>query len=476
MNKFTNVLEAYMLPFAGKLSQQRHLNAIKNGFIAAMPLGLTGSIVVMLSNVFTGSETLIGEILNRMLFYRNFVQPFLDEHVNPVLNQMWWGMMALGVVFSIFTISYSLAKEYNEDGLAAGVTALAAYLVTLPQQAPDAGWGTIHWSSFAAQALFAGLIIAIFSTEIFCFAKRKNWTIKMPAQVPPAVSRAFSATIPTALSVAIWATIGVFFLNTLDTTIQDFINNLIQAPLMNLGQSPVSLVILLLLQQLLWFFGLHGALIIGPVLDLMYSPALGLNAQNVLVYGIEPTHVITRNFADVYGMHGGSGATLGLILAILIFSKRKEYKTLSKMGVAPGIFQINEPMIFGMPLVLNPIMAIPFIFTPALMALIGWFFTAIIPFAGIFYIAPPWTTPPIVSAFLASGGDIGATIVATGTLALSVVIYIPFVLMANKEVEAQEKESVLMSNADGVVTQSLVASATVAVDESSAYAENTVGE
>jgi len=474
MNKFTTVLEQKMLPFAGKLEQQRHLSAIKNGFIAAMPLGLTGSIVVMLTNVFTGPETLIGEMLNRIPAYARFIQPLLDSHINPVLNQMWWGMMALGVIFSIFTISYSLAKEYNEDGLAAGVTALAAYMVTLPQSAPDSAWGTIHWSSFAAQALFTGLIISIFSTEIFCFAKRRNWTIKMPAQVPPAVSRAFSATIPTALSVAIWATIGVFFLNNLGTTIQDFINNLIQAPLMNLGQSPVSLVILLLLQQLLWFFGLHGALITGPVLDLMYSPALGLNAQNVLVYGIEPTNVITRNFADVYGMHGGSGATLGLIIAILICSKRKEHKTLAKMGVAPGIFQINEPMIFGMPLVLNPIMAIPFIFTPALMALVGWFFTAVIPFAGIFYIAPPWTTPPIVSAFLASGGDIGATIVAAGTFALSILIYIPFILMANKEVEVSENENVLTTDTDAIVTQTVATGEQVQATE--VLEENTVNE
>lgn len=254
----------------------------------------------------------------------------------------------------------------------------------------------------------------------------------MPEQVPPAVSKAFSAMIPAGLAILISGIVSVFFSQVLQTNLQAWINSVIQRPLVMLGQSPFTMIILILVQQILWFFGLHGSNIIGPVLDTMYGPALTANSEAILIKGIAPTNAITRNILDIYGMHGGSGATLALIIAIFIFSKKVEQRDLSKMSLAPGIFQINEPMIYGLPIVLNPIMAIPFILVPPICVFIGWFFKAVIPFAGYIYIAPPWVTPPVLSAFLATGGNIGATIIAFVTLVLAVIMYAPFVILLNK--------------------------------------------
>lgn len=432
LNNLANWLEIHFLPIAGKISNQRHLAAVKDGFIATMPISMVGALAVMFNEVILGSESLVGAWLNSFTFYSKTIQPIVDVTISPLFNQIWWGTLALSVVFSIFTISYNFTTRYQEDGVSAGIVAVACYLTLLPQQVEGADWGTISWVSFSSEAIFAGLLVALVSAEIFCFVKKKGWVVKMPEQVPPAVANAFSAMIPAGCAIVVAGIVSVFFSQILGTNLQAWINSVIQKPLVMLGQSPLTMIVLLLIQQILWFFGLHGSNIIGPVLDTMYGPALTANSEAILIKGIAPTNAITRNILDIYGMHGGSGATLALIVAIFIFSKRVEHRDLSKISLAPGIFQINEPMIYGLPIVLNPIMAIPFIFIPPICVFIGWFFTAVIPFAGYIYIAPPWVTPPVLSAFLATGGDIGATILAFITLVIAVVMYAPFVILANK--------------------------------------------
>ncbi|MGL4383455.1 MAG: PTS transporter subunit EIIC, partial [Bacilli bacterium] len=147
--------------------------------------------------------------------------------------------------------------------------------------------------------------------------------------------------------------------------------------------------------------------------------------------GGQPTNIITKVFFDIYVFIGGSGATLGLIIAILLISRRQEYRVAAKIGLSPGLFQINEPVIFGVPIVLNPILLIPFLLTPLVLTTVAYFSTAI-GFAGYTQVVIPWTTPPILSAFLATGGSIGATITALINLALSIIIYLPFVAASNR--------------------------------------------
>lgn len=434
-------LEKHLLPIAGKIGRQKHLASMRDGFIAILPMVMMGAVVTMLNHVFFQDGSLIGEQLNKMGWYASGIQPFLNTYIIPVMGQIWWGTLALGVIFSVFTISYHLGQAYEVDGLSSGIVATVCYLTLLPQAASEAaGWGTLSWTSFNSSAVFTGLITAMVATEIFRRITKKGWVIKMPEQVPPAVSRAFSAIIPGGVTMLIFGIISIIFIDFVGTPLKDFIDQTIQSPLVNLGQSPITLIFLLMISQLLWFFGLHGMNIVGPVVDTMYGPALQANFEAVTAMGETAPHVLTRNFVDVYGMHGGSGATLGLIIAIYLFSKRQEYKELAKLATPSGVFQINEPVIYGLPIVLNPLMFIPFIITPAITIFLAWLFTGPIPFAGRLYMNAPWTTPPVISAFLASGGNIQATILAAVTFALSILIYAPFVIVANKQVSSQEEQ------------------------------------
>jgi len=424
-------MEKVFLPIAHKVGNQRHLSAIKDGFIMTMPIALAGAIATMLSNVFFGSGTLVGELLNRMDWYANTIQPFLDATLMPVMGQMWWGLLGLGVLFSIVTISYNLAKNLGEEGAIPAIVALASYMVITPQVAGDM-WGMISWSSFNSTAIFAGLITAMVSTELYCFIKRRGWVIKMPESVPPTVSKSFSAVIPAAITLFIFASIGVIFMNGIGMPLQEWINEMLQRPLVRLGQSPATMVFLAFLAQLFWFFGIHGLMIIEPALNLMYGPAGQANLE-LVEQGLAPTYVITRNFFDVYGMHGGSGSTLALIIAIFLVGKKAGHRSLAKLSVAPGIFQINEAMVIGVLKNQKIIKEIAGTKIKGICLLIAWFFTAVIPFAGLIYLAPPWTTPPVLDAFLATGGNLGATILAAGTFVLAIFMYIPFVLIANRE-------------------------------------------
>lgn len=439
MDKFASMLEKFLMPIANAVGRQKHLAAMRDGFIAILPMTLVGATVTMLNWVLVRPDSLLGGFMAKYEWYATSVQPFLDKTFLAVFGQVWWGTLALGVIFSVFTISYNLARSYEVDGLSAGVVATVCYLTLLPQAASaEAGWGTLSWNSFNSSAIFAGLITAFVATEIFRFVTQRNWTIKMPKEVPPAVSKAFSAIIPGGVAMMIFGIAAVACQEVFGTDVKSLIYDVIQTPLTSIGQSPFTYILFIMLSQIFWFFGLHGMNIVGPILDATYAEALQANFEAVTVHGTEAVNVITRNLVDVYGMHGGSGATLGLIIAIFIFSKRQEYRELGKLAGPAGIFQINEPVIYGLPIVLNPLMFLPFVFVPVICTSIGYFAT-VVGFADKLYLNQAWVMPPVISAFTGTGGDWKATVVALGTFILSIVLYAPFVIIANKEVESREK-------------------------------------
>jgi PTS system cellobiose-specific IIC component len=443
MDKLAAWLEAKVMPVASAVGSQKHLCALRDGFVGTLPITMVGAFSVLFNNVIFKTDSLVGKELNKIDSFKDSVQPFLDKYLIPVMGQVWWGTLAMTTLFVIITISYALARAYDVDGLSAAVVAVSAYMVLVPDAAKGVtleangvkvtadAWGLIGWGNFNSEAMFAGMILALVSTQLFVVFTKKGWTIKMPEQVPPAVSRAFSSVIPALIIIFAAGFVGLFFKLGLESTYVQFIWKTIQEPLMGLGQSPVTYILLIVLSQMFWFFGLHGMNMVGPVLDSMYGPALNKNTE-LVNQGKEPIYALTRNFVDVYAMHGGSGATLCLIVAIYIFSKKQETRELAKLGTAPGIFQINEPVIFGLPLVLNPMYFIPFLITPPLLMTIAYIFTAVIPFADYLYVASPWVTPPVISAFVGTGGDFKAAILAAGLFLLGVIIYAPFVIAANK--------------------------------------------
>lgn len=466
ITKLGDWLERHVMPIASVIGSQRHLSSLRDGFIATLAVNMAGAMASLLNAVIFKPDSVFGKMLNKIDGYANSVQPIFDKYFAPVMGRVWWATIAIITIFLVISISYSLAKSYEVDGLAAALSSTAAFFAVFSETltrsiAFDGGqfldadgkvvqvatdalngatqvsgdlWGIIDVGAFGelgAGAMFTGIIVAMLATELFVKVTKAGWTIKMPEQVPPAVSRAFSAILPACISILVFSIIGIIFTNFVGKPLMACIEDLIQKPLVNLGQSPITYIFMILLAQLLWFFGLHGSNMTDPAMNTMYKPPLYENMEAAL-NNQEIPNTITRNFLDVYAMHGGSGATLGLLVAIYLFSKRQEQRELFKLALAPGLFNINEPVIFGLPMVLNPIMFIPFVLTPPICVFIAYVFTEWIPFAGKIMTETPWTTPPIFGAYLATGGSWQAAVVAAGTFLLSILMYAPFVIASNR--------------------------------------------
>lgn len=423
MNSFISFMERRFVPIAAKIGAQRHLVAIRDGFVAIMPLILAGSFAVLFKN------TLFAWI------------PGLSALI-PICDSIWWGTLAIMSLVVVFAVGYNLAKGYGEDGLAAGLISVASFIATLPQAHGDAGWGYIHWGYLNATGLFTGLIVALIATEIFVKLTKKKVIITMPDSVPPAVGKAFAAVLPGIITLTVFGIITLLISLAGLGSLYDMIYNGIQKPLQGFSQGVGSAMFLAVLINLFWFFGLHGANILDPVMNSLYLPALEANAS-AIAQGAAAPNAITRVFFDSYVHLGGSGATLALIIAIfIVVRKRQEYKAVAKLSAPLGIFQINESVMFGLPIVLNPILFIPFLITPAVLTLVAYLATV----SGLIpptYVAIPWITPPGIGAFLATGGtlkSILAGLVALVNLGIATLIYLPFVALSERQARGDKEK------------------------------------
>lgn len=286
-----------------------------------------------------------------------------------------------------------------------------------------------------AQGLFVAIIVAIITGEVFSrLARSPRLMIKMPDQVPPAVARSFKVLIPVIIITILFSVINYLITLVAPEGLNDLVYTVIQAPLKDMGTNVFSVIIIGLVSNLLWVLGIHGPNTVAAIRDTIFTEPnldnLSYVAQHGSAWGA-PYPATWAGLNDGFANYGGSGMTLGLLIAIFIASRRADYRDIAKLSLAPGIFNINEPVIFGLPIVLNPIMVIPFIITPAINTLIGYFFisTKLIP--PVAY-QVPWTTPGPLIPFLGTGGNWLALLVGLLCLAVATVIYLPFVLVSNK--------------------------------------------
>lgn len=421
MKKFLEFMEKYFVPVAGRIGSQRHLIAVRDGFVSIMPLILAGSFAVL---------------LNATVF--DWIPVFKD--LKGINGNVWWGTFAVMTLLVVFSVGYNLAKGYGIDGLAAGLVSVASFIAVTPQAHGNAGWGYIHWGYLDARGLFTGLLVALISTEIFVKLMKKKLTIKMPDNVPPAVGRAFAAVIPGVAAVYLFGIIAYIITKFNAGSLYDIIFNLIQKPLLGFSQGLGYGIALAVLLNVFWFFGLHGGNIFEPIVQSLYLPALDKNAS-LIAKGISSSYsaasakegmvILTKPFFDSFVHLGGCGATLALIIAIfLVVRKRTEYKEISKLAAPAGLFNINEPIMFSLPIILNPILLIPFILVPAVLTLVAYFATlsGIVP---VTFVQIPWITPVGIGGFLATGGNIMGGILSVVNFAIAVLIYIPFVMLSD---------------------------------------------
>lgn len=281
------------------------------------------------------------------------------------------------------------------------------------------------------KGLFLGMLVAIASIELYCWlGRQERLKLKMPDTVPTNVSESFSALFPTILTVAIIATAGFVIKAVTGMYAYDIIYNIVQRPLEGIVQGLPGILLLMFIAQVFWVIGIHGNQMVKPVREPLLLAAIAVNTE-AFEAGKEIPNIITMPFWDMYMSMGGSGVTIGLLIAILLVSKRDDMREITKLSLAPGIFNINEPVIFGMPIMLNPILAIPFIATPLITGTIGYVATSL-GFAAKAVVMVPWPMPPIVNAYLATAGDIGAVVTQIICIIVSILIYLPFVKVSNK--------------------------------------------
>ena len=415
MKKFFDWMEEHFVPIAAKIGSQRHLVAIRDGFASITPIIMAGAFAVFFNNL--GWEP-----------YQNFMNWLLPANWKDLGGGVWNGTFAIMSLLIVFTISYHLAKSYEKDGLSAGIVSLAALLI-LYKPTKD---GALSMDFLGGQGLFVALIVALIATEIFVkLVGNPKLIIKMPEGVPPAVAKSFAALLPSIIVLAITAAVKQIFAAIGVADIHQALFLVIQAPLQGVMGSLGGLLVLVLVQQFLWFFGLHGSNILAPIINAVLLP---LTEANVRAFknGVNPEHIINSQFLDSYVNMGGSGATIALLIAIFIIGKKsKTQKTIANLSIAPGMFNINEPVIFGLPIILNPIYFIPFILAPLASGIIAYVLT-FIGFAPKVVVMAHWTTPPILGAII-STNSIRGGITALICMAVSIIIYMPFVHMATKK-------------------------------------------
>ncbi|QDP99519.1 PTS sugar transporter subunit IIC [Lysinibacillus fusiformis] len=415
-------LEEKFVPVAARVGNQRHLVAIRDGFITIMPLTIVGSLAVLINNL-------------PIDLYQNALDSIWK-------HETWtqWGGNMWGATFGIislllaFSIAYNLAKGYDKDGLAAGVISLSSYMTF-----GTFGEGGLTGLTTGTGGIFIAIIIALLSTEVFCrLSGNRRLLIKMPDGVPPAVSKSFAALLPAIITIGVFALVRTIISAGFD--IPDIVGSFyatIQEPFMGLTNTWIAALLLAFIPTFLWTLGVHGANIIEPFMQTINLPAIDANVAAISAGEVAP-YIVNKPFFDAFVNMGGSGTTIALIIAIFIIArKNKQYNTVGKLSAAPGIFNINEPLLFGLPIVLNPILFVPFILTPMINVTIAFFATkwGWVPAA---IVAPPWTTPPIINGFLATQSWRGAAL-SVVLIVVAVCIYLPFLAMANRVAKQDEK-------------------------------------
>lgn len=416
LDKFTKFLDEKLSTPMARLAEQKHLRAVRDGIIATLPLIIIGSLFLIIAfpplpESWEITQYLKGNAATILLPYRM--------------------TMYIMTVYATWGIGYSLARSYNLDGVTGGILSAIAFFMTIVPQALDGLGFVMPMANLGGGGMFVGIVVSILAVEILRFTKSKNFTIKMPEQVPPSVARSFEALTPTAILIFFMAIVTYF----LGFDWHGFISKIV-SPLVSATDTLPSVIILILLITFFWSFGIHGVSIVGALARPLWLQILDANTAAAAAGEALPG-IAAEPFFQWFIWVGGAGATLGLAILLATICKSSFAKSLGRTALIPSIFNINEPIIFGTPIVLNPILIIPFITAPLVLGILSWFATSM-GFVSAVTVTAPWTLPGPIGAFIATAGDWRASVLNIICIAISVVIYYPFVKMYDKKLLAEE--------------------------------------
>lgn len=415
MNQWIN---EKLLPPVLKFVNTKAITALRNGMLYTMPFTIVGSIFLLLSN---------------------FPIPAVAEWVTNsglsfYFNEAFGASFAIMSLFAVIGIASSYVKEEGFEGLPAGMIAVVIFLLTMRSTATDAESGTVisnvidkTWTG--GQGMISAILVGLFVGWAYSWFLKRDIRIKLPEQVPTNVANSFTALIPAASITTVALAIYILFDKLFNTTVVESIYSVIQSPMQGVTDTLGGALMLGFLVPFLWFFGVHGSTLVGGIMGPILT-ANSLENTAILESGKELTvanggHIVTQQFLDQFMTVTGAGMTIGIVMFMVLFARSSQFKQLGRLAMIPAFFNINEPIIFATPIVMNPIMAIPFILTPVASGVITYFalYSGLVPLFTAVQV--PWTTPPIISGFLVGGWQ--AALLQAFVLVLGFFIYLPFI-------------------------------------------------
>lgn len=431
---FMDKLEEKLMPMAAKISGNAHLQSIRDGFALAMPLLIIGSMFMLISNFPIQSWM---DLLRSTEVNGNTIASYFSAATNATFTIM--------SIFVVIGIGYAYGGKLKVNQIFSGIVSLVAWFILMPfsfEFTPEGSEEalTVNGLSFdwlGSKGVFIGIISAFLAVRIYKIIIDKGLVIKMPAGVPPTVGQSFAALLPAAFVMTAFVLIRFIFSLTPWDNAFNFVYSVLQLPLQHIGGTLTAMILVYLFAHILWFLGIHGT----NITDSMFMPILyALSAENLarVNAGQLPENIINVQFQNLFATYGGAGSTLSLLIVAVLIAKSKRLKQLSKLSILPAIFGINEPVIYGLPIVLNPILMVPFILVPTINIIISYITMNIglVPIPN--GVIMPWTTPPIVSGFLSSNWQ--GAVLQLFLIALGCLIYYPFVVAIDKHNLIQEEE------------------------------------
>lgn len=416
MEKLTDVVENKIAPPLIKISKNRYLDSIQKAFITLMPIIILASFFVLLAS---------------------FPIPAWQDLVKPIVGHFWgansatMGLLSIGLAIGVgfFLASYYKQRNGNVDPFSGAIISLFSFLMLFPIGVSEEIGAYLPANNLGSTGMFAAILVAIVSTEIYRFLIQKNIVIKMPEGVPPMVTNAFTSLIPVFVTVALWWAIRFLF--------QIDIVGLIMAgftPIVAGGASFIAQFIGVFIDRLLWFVGIHGTNVVTSVMQPIWLDMLGSNVAAAEAGKAIP-HIASEQFLNYFVR-----VSMLPLVILMLMSGVKRYKTLGKLALAPSIFNIAEPVIFGLPIILNPILFIPWVFGYLIIFVVSYLVIAfgLVPAP---YIMVPWTTPGPIGAYLGTGGSWAAALLSTFNYVLMFFIWLPFYRIVERQALKEQNEN-----------------------------------
>ena len=394
------------------------IRALKDGILYTLPLLMIGSLFTLIANFPWAPVT-------------NFLT--VNGWMDP-LNQINGATFSIISIIAVLGVSYQYAKIENVEPLGAAVIALSSFLVLTKSTAVTAnGKFTVanvipkDWTS--GQGMIAAIIVGLLVGWAYSAMIKHHWTIKMPEAVPSGVSNSFAALIPAAVIISVTFAVYALIHFVWNTTFIEGVYKIIQTPLQGMTDSVWGVMAYCFIATFFWWFGVHGGTIVTSIfypilLANLTSNQKLLDAGKALTIG-NGAHVFTDQFTAILINMTGTGATIGLVIYMFFFAKSQQTKQLGKLAIVPTLFNINEPVIYGTPIVMNPFLFIPFVLTPLVIGLLdyGLMTAGVLPlFSGV---QVPWTTPAIISGFILGGWRLA--LAQAVNIVISCLIYFPFI-------------------------------------------------